>query len=918
MIVRITYCTVALMLCIVIGLLFETPEHLIAETEQDQIRTNESPEEYLLRSHAAKTFKKAEQDRLGMTSQPILNEAHQRELDSNERFQQAPLPRIVPASVSHRSRNHSLTITPLQKSSRRNTGLRSRNSGSIVITSTSTPEASEPNRQLDQSGLSGTKGKQSQPLPALPKQEVITAMQLNAPAGRVVLSGAKSASAETVPAGFLSSPKPNSDDEGKKSSLSIFKRAIKGLNRRSEPQTGANHRSQSSAPRRFIPTNPKPVSQDEAPGRQAGESTTQGTIVQAQQNSAITRELKKLYRKDGRQMPQTTTPNLSRVPQGTATNQGFAPSRIAPGTSRIAPGNSSGNQQPANNRKKAPIWKRLFSIGRRKQPQQNQQPQYNPQPQQLQQPQFGQQSQFYQQPSSQKLPLIPSSAPNYATRNKSGISGTQSPAASPYSRNIPTFINRTPRPFPGNTPSMGYRNSQQLQSPIPKQRRINGDAPQFDSFSDQFDPFAIPQEITKPETSPVNSVDVQSQNKSNPFSDEFNPFEEPEVPVDTQTQNADLPQPSTTNPFSNIFDPFAGSEIHEDSDNVSRNKESEPADTTQAKKISVTKPTKKIFNPFQEPKELEPKNLAPAPPVSEVDEQTRGGNSSEGGVENAFPDLSETEADRNNPDENPFTGLKLNDKPEDRNEYPVVPAPQKTVPDAGKDDLRPSFDPQNTAENSTGNTSKNTTQTTDNTPTHPIIITPPVAPKLLETQTGKNVAGSPNIEVNKKSEVSKTHRNQIDLKQKRDKLKKITERYGLKGFKGFCPVALRDQQKLINSKSEFKSIYDSRIYFFSSSQARDSFESTPEHYAPAHGGKDIVMLRKDEKKVQGSLDHAVWFQNRLYMFSSADSLKTFIKTPKRYLKNSSENKAGSDKEQVKDSGDSTSDDVSYLFFRRRA
>ncbi|MCH7686468.1 MAG: hypothetical protein IH899_07280, partial [Planctomycetes bacterium] len=727
------------------------------------------------------------------------------------------------------------------------------------------------------------KDKQSQPLPALPKQEVVTARQSNAPAGRVVLS-AKSASAATVPAGFLSSPKPNSDDEGKKSSPSLFKRALKRLNRRSEPQTVANERSQSSAPRRFIPTNPKPVSQDDTSRRQTGESASQGKIIQAQQNSAISRELEKLYRKDGRQMPQMTTPNLSRVPQGTATNQGFAPSGIAPGR-------SPENQQSANTRQKLPIWKRLFLIGRKKQPQQNQQsqqPQYNPQPQQL--------------------PRIPSSAPNYGTRNKPGVPGLQNPAASPFGRQIPTNISRTPRPFPGNAPGTGSRNSEQLQSLFPEKRRINGDAPQFDSFSDQFDPFAIPQEIPEPETPPVNSVDVQSQKNSDPFSDDFNPFEEPEESVDAQTQSAESPQQSTTDPFSNNFDPFAGSEINEVLDNAPQDKETESADTTQAKKDSVAKPTEKKFHPFQEQTKLVPKNFASAPSVSEVNEQTHGGNSFGNSLEHAFPDLSETEADRNNPDENPFTGLKLNDEPEDRNEISVVPVPHNTVPDAGNDESLQLKDPQNPAEN--------TTQTTENTQTHPIIFTPADAPKLLETETKKNAADSPDIEVSKKSELSQAQRKKNDLKEKREKFKKITERYGLKGFKGFCPVALRDQRELINSKSEFKAIYESRIYFFSSSEARDKFENAPEHYAPVHGGKDIVMLQDDEKKVQGSLDHAVWFQDRLYLFSSVDSLKTFIKTPKKNSENSSGNEAGSDEEEAKDSDDSdsdNSDNVSLLF-----
>ncbi|MCH7989412.1 MAG: hypothetical protein IID46_09740, partial [Planctomycetes bacterium] len=821
MILRITYGTVALLLCIVIGLLIEAPEHLIAETEPDRIQADENSEELLIRSIVLNTFKEKKQNLSRLTSQQILNNALQRELSSNEGFQQAPMLQIFPATVLHRSHKKSLTKTSLQKKPRR----KSRNLGVLVVSSMPTPKDSEQNRQLDQPDLPDAKDEQSQPLPALPKPEVLTETQFNDPPGRVVLSGANSRSAATIPVGFLNSPKPNSADAGRKSSLSRFKRVIKGLNRRSEPQTGANKRSQSSAPRRFIPTNPKPVSQDETSIRQTGESASQGKIVQAQQNSAISRELEKLYRKDGRQMPQMRSPNPSYVPQGTATNQGVAPGRIAPG-------NNTRNPQSANTQKKPPIWKRLFSIGRKKQPPQNQQPQYN------QPPQFSQQPQYNQQPSSQQLPRIPSSAPNYGTRNKPGVPGLQNPAATPFGRQNPTNISRTPRPFPGTQSS----NPGQIQSFFPENRRINGDAPQFDSFSDQFDPFAIPQIITEPETPPVNSANARSQKYSDPFSDDFNPFEVPEESVDSQSQSAQPPQPSTTDPFSDNFDPFSGLEKNEDSEIATQDKKSESADTTQAEKNNIAKPTERETNPFQEPKPLQQENLAPVPPVSEANQQSRGGNSSGDSLENAFPDLSETEADLNNPDENPFTGFKLGDEPENLNNSLTVPAPQKT------------------------------TQTTENSQTDPIKITPADAPKLLETESDTNSESSPDSEADKKTELSQTQRKKADQKEKREKLIQIFERVGLNGFKGFCPVTLRDQRELINSKLKCKAIYESRIYFFSTEKARDKFENDPEHYAPVHGGKDIVMLRDDEKKVQGSLDHAVWFKDRLYLFSDADSL----------------------------------------------
>ena len=136
--------------------------------------------------------------------------------------------------------------------------------------------------------------------------------------------------------------------------------------------------------------------------------------------------------------------------------------------------------------------------------------------------------------------------------------------------------------------------------------------------------------------------------------------------------------------------------------------------------------------------------------------------------------MSETEADRNNPDENPFTGLKLDDPPVDFNNTSAIPDTQKTVPDAGNDVLPRSNDSQNTDEN----TSEKTSQATENTPTHPIKITPANAPKPLETETEKNLESSPSSVVSKKTELSQTQRKKIDRKQKRENLMKIFERVG--------------------------------------------------------------------------------------------------------------------------------------------
>jgi len=114
------------------------------------------------------------------------------------------------------------------------------------------------------------------------------------------------------------------------------------------------------------------------------------------------------------------------------------------------------------------------------------------------------------------------------------------------------------------------------------------------------------------------------------------------------------------------------------------------------------------------------------------------------------------------------------------------------------------------------------------------------------------------------------------------KLHRIAERSEQAGLKGFCPVVLRDQRDLVDAKTKFTATYKSKTYHFSSAIAKAAFEKHPQKYAPAGAGLDVVRLANRGDRVDGSLDYAVWFQDRLYLFSTADSLRTFTITPADY------------------------------------
>jgi YHS domain-containing protein len=112
-----------------------------------------------------------------------------------------------------------------------------------------------------------------------------------------------------------------------------------------------------------------------------------------------------------------------------------------------------------------------------------------------------------------------------------------------------------------------------------------------------------------------------------------------------------------------------------------------------------------------------------------------------------------------------------------------------------------------------------------------------------------------------------------------DKLERIRERRGQTGLKGFCPVMLRDHRELVDAREEFSIEFNGHTYCVSSAEALATFQSDPAKYAPAAGGSDVIHRDLTGEDLPGSLDHAVWYRGRLYMFATAETMETFVAAP---------------------------------------
>ena len=295
----------------------------------------------------------------------------------------------------------------------------------------------------------------------------------------------------------------------------------------------------------------------------------------------------------------------------------------------------------------------------------------------------------------------------------------------------------------------------------------------------------------------------------------------------------------------------------------------------------------------------QPKTITPVAPSTQVRKKPVGNPFNS--VLNPFPNLSEAEADRRN-------AIKPNTiKKRTLAAKPVV----KTVtkPTVDKSTVEKSTVDKSTVtkpKSSDGPFGKNPftgrSLTADN---HPLKKTQPAAAKkqipqvseaparihiksFQQLRTEANKQRGPSAEpktLKPQSSATPIVRSSalpaVPKLTREEKLRQIAQRRGM-GFRGFCPVALRDQRGLADAKLQFQSSFEGKTYYFSSATAKTAFDRVPEKYAPASGGIDVITLEENSKVVKGSLEHAVWFRGRIYFFSGADTLRKFIEHPKKY------------------------------------
>ncbi len=160
---------------------------------------------------------------------------------------------------------------------------------------------------------------------------------------------------------------------------------------------------------------------------------------------------------------------------------------------------------------------------------------------------------------------------------------------------------------------------------------------------------------------------------------------------------------------------------------------------------------------------------------------------------------------------------------------------------------------------------------------------PEAAPSSEADAAGRaQLQASPDVPAALSEAETEQLRQTAEQERRKQQKRLIQSRAGQTGFKGFCPVALRERRELVETDEKFTSTFGLQTYSFSSAESKAAFDAEPSRYAPAAGGSDVVVLVNSGEEQAGQLDYALWYRDRLYLFRSRETMTLFSKDPLRF------------------------------------
>ncbi|RLS36016.1 MAG: YHS domain-containing protein [Planctomycetota bacterium] len=102
------------------------------------------------------------------------------------------------------------------------------------------------------------------------------------------------------------------------------------------------------------------------------------------------------------------------------------------------------------------------------------------------------------------------------------------------------------------------------------------------------------------------------------------------------------------------------------------------------------------------------------------------------------------------------------------------------------------------------------------------------------------------------------------------------------GLEGYCAVTLHEQKQWVEGRAKWGVRHRGRTYLFAGPAEQKSFLADPDRYAPGLSGDDPVVAIDGSRQVAGQRQYGVTYQDKVYLFSSAESRSAFTANPQKY------------------------------------
>ncbi len=101
---------------------------------------------------------------------------------------------------------------------------------------------------------------------------------------------------------------------------------------------------------------------------------------------------------------------------------------------------------------------------------------------------------------------------------------------------------------------------------------------------------------------------------------------------------------------------------------------------------------------------------------------------------------------------------------------------------------------------------------------------------------------------------------------------------------GYCPVVLKDKKQWQAGDVRFTAVHRGRMFYFASELEQARFLGAPDSYSPVLSGADPYLLLEHRNVVFGKREHGVFYNGRIVLFASEESLAAFSKEPQSYAR----------------------------------